>query len=168
MQAFFTTANVSGFKDITGASKSVNPGGQYFDQYTKMPGYWLRSAYANGSNSGVAFGTDPTPAARTDYKLGAEIKSGLSIVNPSNFLRKENADNDTVTYSATYSVTNTSADEINIYEIGVKCNTTTGSNSTEFFLLMDRTVLEEPINIKPGETKVITYELTFRWSLILE
>lgn len=167
-QAFFTSAYVSGFKDVNGESKTIDPTGTYFSKYVRMPGYLLTQAHMHSDELGVLFGTDPTPATLNDYKMGARITSGISVANPSKFIRTEDTDKGTVTYSATYSVTNTSEAEINIYEIGVFCPATNGSNSTTFGLMMEHTVLTEPIKITPGEIKAITYKLTFRNALIFE
>ena len=122
----------------------------------------------NPQTYGVYFGTDPTPATENDYRLGAPVTSGLSITNPSSVARIENVDAGTVKYSALFTVTNTSEAEIAIYEIGWYTDHTNGSNSNLFYLMLDRTVLDEPIIIPAGSTKYIHYELTFRWSLILE
>ena len=163
------SGDIYGFKDIAGESRSVNPYGSYYTDYLGIPMYRFKTAYCKTSPTyGVYFGTDPTAATESDYKLGAAITSGLSITNPSSFARSENVDAGTVTYSALFTVTNTSKAEIAIHEIGWYTDHTSGSNSELFYIMLDRTVLDEPITIQPGETKYITYELTFRWALILE
>ena len=156
-------------KDIDGSIKQINPYGGYYMNYVSNPMSRFRTAYCKATPTyGVYFGSDPTPATENDYKLGSMITSGLSIVNPSNVARSENADLGTVTNSAVYTVTNTSENEINIYEIGWYTDHTSGSSSGLHYLMLDRTVLDEPITIAPGEVEYIVYDLTFRWALILD
>ena len=168
MQALFAGASVSGFYNLAGEQKTIKGDGSYFGENLRMPGHYLKNAKLYDGSSGLFFGTDPTPATMDDYKLGAPISSGISIVNPSAFARTENADNDTATYTAAYTVTNTGSSEVNIYEVGIVSPSCLGSSGTTYYFLMEHTVLEEPITIAPSETKVITYKLTFRNAYIPE
>lgn len=153
----------------TGSSNYPGPYGSYYGSYVTGPFSALKSGRCSSVNSyGVYFGTDSTPATENDYTLGAPITSGLSITNPTNYARSEDAAAGTVTYSVIFTVTNTSGEDINIYEIGWVTDHTQGNNSNTFYMLLDRTVLDEPINLPAGATKFITYELTFRWELIAE
>lgn len=116
-------------------------------------------------NPGVYFGTGSTPATKDDYKLEAPLTSGLTITNPSSV----SLTNSGSTYIATASfiLTNSTEAEINIREVGLftpVCNgvrSTPNSSGVYNILLMERTVLTEPITIPAGGSKLVTYKLTF-------
>lgn len=152
----------------SGGSNTAGIYGEYYRYSSKPLSAFMSGKCQNVTTYGVFFGTDSTPATESDYTLGAPITSGLSITSPSNYALSENADTGEVTYSAIFTVTNNSGADINIYEIGWVCTHTQGSNSQTFCSLLDRTVLNEPIILPAGATKFITYEVTFRWELILE
>lgn len=132
-------------------------------------GYWLnkakcaalptQSTYTSYGNGGVYFGTGTTPATLADYTLEKPITSGLSITNPSKYSFNDNGEGKW-TYSASYVLTNTSGAEINIYEIGIITMAGTTGNSTYAPLLMERTVLTEPITIPAGGAKLVTVTVT--------
>lgn len=105
---------------------------------------------------GVYFGTGATPAKRSDIKLEAVITTGLTITNSGNTLLAY--ENGVGTATSSYTVKNYTESEITIKEIG--CYTTFGSSKTSP-VLFERTVLDEPITIPPGVTKLVTYKLTF-------
>lgn len=131
-------------------------------------GYWLTRAkctsfpnrYETSASKagGVFFGSGATPATQYDYKLETPITSGLSIVNPSQYSFNDNG-NGQWTFSASYVVTNTTTAEITIREIGIVTAVNTDS-STYYPVLMERTVLDEPITIPAGDAKLITVKLT--------
>ena len=164
---YFNMVNVSGTSQYTDV--------QY--AYYGFPLQWLTSAYcrelvvdANSYDSlypGIYFGSGNTPATKADYKLESPITSGLSIVTPSSAVLQSDGDGKYI-YSASFIVTNTSADEIIICEIGLFTPGAGQSASTLYLTLMERTVLSEPIIIAPGERKVVTYEITFNQTLNVE
>lgn len=98
--------------------------------------------------------TKPTPE---DYRLESQITTNLSCDSVSV------SRNTTVkTYTATFSNSGTS--DITVTEIGyVSRITYTYSNWETIYddFLMDRTVLETPITIPAGESRTVTYELSF-------
>ena len=129
---------------------------------------------ATNVSQGVWFGTGSTPATKADYKLESPIESGLTITNPS-ALVWENDGNGKHTVYADFIVRNTTDAEINIYEIGVftpfSAKSSTSLNATGYtvnYILMERTVLDEPISILPGESKLVTYKITFNQTLNVE
>lgn len=148
-------------------------------------GYWMTRAKCNAVNAtwsgaiikdinqGVYFGTGSTPATKADYKLESPITSGLTITNPSALVWDDDG-NGKYSACADFVVRNTSGAEINIYEIGVftpTCANRNGSMTTTDTLdlvLMERTVLAEPITIAPGEAKLVTYKITFNQTLNVE
>ena len=132
-------------------------------------GYWLNKAKCttfpsektttDKSTGGVFFGTGTTPATLEDYKLENPIETGLSITNPSKYTFNDNGEGKW-TYSASYVLTNTSGAEINIHEIGIVTLPGTSSTSTYAVVLMERTVLTEPITIPAGGAKLVTVTVT--------
>ena len=118
------------------------------------------SDYVSGATSsyaGVYFGTGTTPPTRADFNLEGLLTSGLSVSSGN---RLYVADGSNYAYRCTYTLTNTTESDITIREIGLfapvfaasaKCYTT----------LMERTVLDEPITITPGETRLVTSKITF-------
>jgi len=96
--------------------------------------------------------TEPTPE---DYRLESQITTNLSCDNVSV------SRNTTVkTYTATFSNSGTSP--ITVTEIGYVSRTGYGTNPITYDdFLMDRTVLETPITIPAGESRTVTYELSF-------
>ena len=118
---------------------------------------------------GVYFGTGQTPANKSDYTLEAPITSGLKITTGTPFLSK---DNGIYTYQANHALANTTEAEINIYEIGLFLPIDSGIGSTSALMwhnvLMERTVLDEPITIEPGKAKLVSYTMTFNQTLNVE
>lgn len=96
--------------------------------------------------------TEPTPE---DYCLESQITTNLSCDNVSV------SRNTTVkTYTATFSNSGTSP--ITVTEIGYVSRTGYGTDHMVYDdFLMDRTVLETPITIPAGESRTVTYELSF-------
>lgn len=118
-----------------------------------------------GNSAGVRFGTGNTPATKADFKLDADIMTGLSVSKNTAVLSEE-APGKYVAQNA-FVVTNTTDAEINIWEVGLYApvNIMQDANTKRFhYALMERTVLDAPINIQPGASKVVTYKLTINQS----
>lgn len=116
---------------------------------------------------GVYFGSGSTPASKNDYTLESPITSGLSISNPSSLMYKEK--NGKHSYSAEFILKNTTDADINIYEIGLYGQVGYyGSSYMLYPCLYERTVLDEPITIPAGESKLVTYKITFNQILNVE
>lgn len=127
----------------------------------------------NKHYQGVYFGSGSTPATKADYQLENPITSGLSITNPSDLVWQNDSDGKYAAI-ADFLVRNTTEAEVNIYEIGVFVPVTTSSGSAANlqipvnYVLMERTVLSEPVTIAPGEAKLVTYKITFNQTLNVE
>lgn len=134
---------------------------------TTMP-----TTYSNGVTDkwvGVRFGTGPTPPSKNDYTLAAPILSGLSVQKGTVF-NMEEVDGRYV-YMNTFVLTNTTDSEMAIWEAGVYApvNIGAGTNVSQYWCtLIDRIVLAEPILLEPGESKLVTYKLTFNQTLNVE
>ena len=112
----------------------------------------------NNVYCGVYFGSGSTPATKNDYKLESPITSGLTVVEPSP-TPISCSENGKYEIMGVYTVTNSSDAEINIWEIGIV------TQLCDWNVLMERTVLTEPVTIAPGKTKIINYKLTFNQSV---
>lgn len=125
------------------------------------------SSTARTNHMGVYFGTGSTPALLEDYTLESPITTGLAFAGG---IEKVPAyENGKAEAVASYIVTNTSGAEINIWEIGCFVPTQDGSNTSSYTMIMlERTVLTEPITIPPGESKMVTYKVAFNQTLSVD
>ena len=116
---------------------------------------------------GIYFGSGSTPATKDDYTLANPITTGLTV---SGGIEKVGDFSDgKAEITGRYVLLNTTESEINIWEIG--CFTPMivhGSSKYYKLLMMERTVLSEPITIAPGTASVVTYKLTFNQTLNVE
>lgn len=117
---------------------------------------------ASSVKKGVWFGRGATPPTADDYALEDVITSGLSIVNGSTFTISNPSEGKYI-IQASYTVTNTTEEEIIIREIGLFGGVAfygNSSNNRACPVLFERQVLDEPITIPAGAAKVITYKIT--------
>lgn len=160
-------------KDISGTSRNayIYRGG-YADmgacmKYPKCAAIAESEKIASSFSGGIYFGSGSTPAAKTDYCLESPITSGLTI--SATYLVYQNDGDGKYTVSMDYVVRNASGSEISISEIGAvsfmpssyNSNNTYNVNVVSYPFLWERTVLDEPITIPAGESKLVTYKLTF-------
>ena len=141
------------------------------DNYTQTAGYYnntdslkilcLRPTggltfYTNPSGSGPWFvvGRGTTPATLDDYALEDLITSDLSCT----VATAVDEDNDAV-YKLT--LTNTSSEDITIGEVGIHSTCYYGNNSSArtCWALLERTVLDTPLNIPAGGIGMIDYTI---------
>lgn len=105
----------------------------------------------------IVLGSGTTAPTADDYRLESPITTNLSCDSVSV------SRNTTIkTYTATFSNSGTS--DITVTEIGyVSRIIYTYSNWEHIYdnFLMDRTVLDTPITIPAGESRTVTYELSF-------
>lgn len=118
-----------------------------------------RGLFNDSMAPGIYFGTGSTPAARTDRTLESLITSGLEITNPSSIVLTEDAG--VYEYSSTFTIKNTSDADITISEVGAYTVFVTPSNAYYGPMLLERTVLDNPITIPAGKVKIFIYKLTF-------
>ena len=108
----------------------------------------------NYYGSGFVIGSGSTQPTEYDYKLEQMITSGFS----SAVLAFDQSDaNGNPGAKFQFTITNTSNEPITISEIGTLgyCNQVSNGN----VLLVDRTLLNTPITIQPGDFAIIVYEL---------
>ena len=132
--------------------------------WSKEPDAMYTSSYATGAGLGcVCFGTGSTPPTKDDYCLESTIASGLSVTSGNQIFREYTGDGKYI-FQASYTVKNISEEEIVIREIGLHGEVGAGAGSNKYnyyMVLFERTVLDEPIAIAPGASKIVTYTLTF-------
>lgn len=105
------------------------------------------------TNQGIIFGSGSTPATVDDYKLEAMITAGLSW-NMSKSITPENDPSWLIT------LTNTSDEDFTIGEVGILAGAFTAANSgSPSIVLMERSVLENPITIPSGGVGQVEYAI---------
>ena len=138
---------------------------KYAATSTSKPTTYDSSLNYSSPHFGVRFGTGSTPATKSDWDLETPIMTGLNIT-PNTVVMSEEAPGKYAVHN-TFVVTNTTDAEINISEVGMYApvNIMQDANTKRFhYALMERTVLDAPINIQPGASKVVTYKLTINQS----
>lgn len=119
--------------------------------------------------NGIYFGSGTTPATREDFTLEKPITSGLSVSNPGT--RVWYMDSDTGQYSSTsdFIVRNTTDADIVISEIGIFCPMADHDTSKDDWdedstwrtVMMEHTILTQPITIMAGGARMISFTLTY-------
>ena len=130
--------------------------------FTDFPYTRAAAATTNAAAAGISIGTGGTPATVNDFNLESTISSGVSLSVSTTEAGCEPPGAPFLAYSVT--ITNTGSEAITIREIGYKQNIKgapypggTTNNST--VCLLDRTVLDTPVTIQPGDAGVIRYTL---------
>ena len=109
----------------------------------------------------ICFGTGTTPVTENDYKLEAQITSGLSLVTAETSITNNIYLNDDKTEMTRVAIVracvkNTTGDSLTIGEIGFL---QTPRNTTSGAVMIHREVFENPVIIEAGA--VATFEFTF-------
>lgn len=126
--------------------------------YALLGGVCIPQFYSSnyGSWNGTWFGRGRTPATVDDYTLEDPIFDALTGASGLEALVATVGDG-YVQISATQSLTNNTDEEIAVGEVG--CFGQVSSSGSG--ILMDRTVLEEPIVISPKSTVAFEYVIKF-------
>ena len=144
---------------VQDAARGSGPVSKMFDSMYDLA---IGDVPTSTSFTGVRIGTGVTPATIDDHTLESVITSGMSVANQQTVSVTQ--ENGFVAAYATYSVTNTGKMPVAISEIGLFCKGWFDSSAgQEVVILVDRTVLESPITINPGEAKPITYTIRFNY-----
>lgn len=113
------------------------------------------------SANGIAVGSDDTAESANDYTLGSVISTVSGNVATTQPVVSGNL----VKRDYILSVANTASSDITVREVGIFVNQSAASTqnysglTSSSAFMVDRTVLEEPITIPPGESASITYTL---------
>ena len=124
----------------------------------KVMNVWGKST----TSTGVSFGTGTTLASVSDYTLESRLTDNqINVSTPSavSFSRGDAYDE----YSVTFGVTNKTANDITISEIGLTAMPYSPPSGSDVYALVDRTVLETPITIPARQSKQITYTIRFNY-----
>ena len=109
----------------------------------------------SASTYGIRMGSGTRAPALTDINLESPIVKGLSIINrPS---RDRVVFSDRVEYPVSFVVRNSTSKDITVSELGMF----TRADNSNAGILLDRTVLDEPVVIPAGERRMITYTFVF-------
>ena len=145
------------FKDVSGNTRYYRP---LLSSSYGYPASSTQSFSSSGTTSGVVVGSGTTPSTEDDYALEAPISSGLNgVTNVS-----QNLDSNGNLYcEITLSLANTTNAAIVVNEIGyiqsIPYATQSATSGSVVSTLFDRTVLDTPVTIPAGGTKVIEYTL---------
>ena len=112
------------------------------------------------ADAGISVGSGSAAASENDYQLGNTITSGLTGVVT---MSKAVDENGNASISFTISLTNTSASDITIAEIGYKqeiaaSDSLNGTTATDRVFMLDRSLID-PLTISAGGQAVIEYKL---------
>ena len=109
----------------------------------------------SASTYGIRMGSGTRAPKMTDINLESPIVSGLSIINRP--VRDRVVYSDRVEYPVSFTVRNTTSEDITVSELGMFASV----GSSYCGILVDRTVLDEPVVIPAGERRMITYTIVF-------
>ena len=117
----------------------------------------------NDSAAGISVGTGTTAATEDDYNLEDTLTSGVNLTLTGTEYGADSPWYPYVQYSIT--ITNTGSSTVTVTEIGYKqtvgLKKTIGSTvaAANSVVLIDRTVLDSPVTISPGDAGIVTYKL---------
>ena len=131
---------------------------RYSNSYT--PFAVMNKWSANNNGYGVSFGTGTTPATVSDYSLESSLNgTKIRVSYPNSVSDSRDATFDM--YSVSFGITNITDEAITISEVGLIIGATSGTSN--YTVLVDRTVLDAPVTIPPHETKHIAYTIRFNY-----
>ena len=120
----------------------------------------MNKCSVNNNGFGVSFGTGTTPATMSDYSIESGLGgTQISVSYPDSV--SYSRDNTFDMYSVSFGITNITSDAITISEVGLTVGASSGSSN--YVVLVDRTVLDTPVTIPPHETKHIAYTIRFNY-----
>ena len=107
--------------------------------------------------TGIQFGSSLTPATYEDYKLGNLIASGLTVASAAGALTHPTSftDNQYET-TRTYTITNSSANTINVGEMGILVRVSTVLVD-DISVLVYHDVFDNIIALAPGESFIVSF-----------
>ena len=132
---------------------------------------FIGNAITETSSSGVIVCSGNTPATENDYCLENQI-TGLTATNSNSIYY--DADNFRFIQRVEYTISNNTGSAVSIKEIGRVCSCNTSStrgnttNSNAKCFLIDRTVLDVPVDIPNGESSVVRYDFVFPAGVTIE
>ena len=115
------------------------------------------------NTAAVFFGSGIRPVSLDDYCLESVHTNSISISDDIGVTRSISDSENSVTVEYSYLIENVSDEDILIAEIGlcVPMNSFSSPYTYNHPVLIDRTLLTEPVTITPGNTEVVTYTITY-------
>lgn len=138
---------------MTSAMDSPNSGSPYYPD-TLLSSFFSKTACTSTSNTGVAFGTGSTPPSLDDYWLSGDLITEISIV--AQRITRANTEGG-VGFTSKLTVENTGSDSIVINEMAIVAKCYKGGTTANGSVMVDRTVLDTPLTLAPGEQGTIDY-----------
>lgn len=120
--------------------------------------YCMRTDVGPYTNGGVIIGDGDAAPTTNDYKLSGNI---ISTFAHSAAVTAEHVD-DGVIVTGLYTITNTGTETITVKEIGLIA-TPTNNSGVRYRLLLERTVLDEPVTIPAGGIGQVTYTIRMNY-----
>lgn len=116
----------------------------------------------SSSGAGIRVGTGGTAASEDDYKLEAQITSGMSASSVTPTYNVDGSGNPYLEYL--FTLTNNTSNDITVREIGYVqslrvASTQGGKANTSSNFLFDRTVLDTPVTVPANDSAAIKYKL---------
>ena len=156
---FFSRVTSSSFKTAKNTDYTGTTGFRDRDFGVCM-GFPVIGDPTTSTATGVYFGSGTTLPTKDDYTLEAPIITGLIATGLQQNAIVSYDGNGKATAEGSYILKNTSEETITVNEIGYFANG--HSNGTSSYLILhERSVLDTPCVIEPGEAKMITYRIIF-------
>lgn len=148
------------------AGKSVVNQDIYIPYNSTSSGYNLRIAtFSENAYDGIYVGTGSTAPTENDYALESVISSGITgSISKTNIYDQTN---EVVGIRFTLTLSNTTSEDIAVSEVAkcVRFNTASTSwgnpNAGSRCVMIDRSVLAEPVTVPAGEAAVIYYDFIY-------
>lgn len=162
--------NVSGSADITGVTGLYYMTGTAITTFPARCKDYLQSCHnlllayttnvATNGNINLALGSGTTDVTATDYTMATDETSNFTITGTVTLNHASNK----LEIVFACEVTNTTAADITLTEIGIRKPITANYSSYNLagYILFARDILDTPITVAAGETKTINYVWTMQ------
>lgn len=149
-------------KDINGTlHKTQGSGGTSYRACALLP--TVCSNNPSASEATLCFGLDDTAETITDYKISFAPRMTYTVGSET---LNYDASNKKLTASRRFIINNNTSSAVTIKEYGVFGRAYTGSSSTTAYILLYRSVLQEPFTLEAGET--VNFDLTMVYELPID
>ena len=111
------------------------------------------------TNGGVILGTGTTAPSFDDISLSGSVISNFTYTSTVTNEVDENG----MTLTANYTITNTGEEAFTIGEIGIIANLSGTAKTSSNKALLERTVLDEPVTIEAGGVGQVTYTIQLNY-----
>lgn len=138
---------------VSGTSYNLYPSDGF------KPANAMKSITTNVSFDGVVLGTGNTPATLDDYKLAGTMITTFTYTGSSKSKQTDKG----YECTGTYTITNTGTEAFTISEVGLQTTLHTSSNGGAGQMLIERTVLENPLTIEASGIGVLTYTIRMNY-----